>query len=157
MTQRPADTPQGAVGDVVDGVPPSPGIPAAVIRSLIILLVAYLSGVAAFLVRGGVGYVSGLDTPSQVSLSAVAVLAIAVTYWLLRSIYLGKSWARYALLALTLVNAASSSVRVIAINLQYGRVGRGLFLLTQLTLVAYALLLLFTPAANQWFRAKKRW
>ena len=146
MPQTPYDPPSAPVADPVHAASPKP---TAVKRAVQCLWIS----VALTLVQG-MPQLASAAPGAVVTIALTLVLTIGLLSLIAAKVGAGRSWARWVFLAIFLFGA----VTLIATVLLTPQVFRTMPVLLQISealqfvLQAGALILMFTPAAREWFR-----
>ena len=146
MTHNPYSPPQTAVADV-----PAPARPGNVTIAIWLVWAALILSPAvgihqAVYTSSGIGVVAGL-----VTLALMYVIVVGLGIWIIGAAAKGARWARIVVSILALLQVASIVTAAVQGFSHYAAPVRYL----EALLFSAALVLLFTPAANAWFRPRE--
>lgn len=119
----------------------------------------------ALAVGGGFDAATGMDTASLIKMTkiiaiSVALILVALYIFFALKMYFGRNWSRIVLTvlgAITVLSALSASSSTVTVNdTTYTSEGSTLMGYVQAGIAAVAIILMYLPASNVYFRLKKQ-
>lgn len=148
LGRNPYTPPEAPVADApVAGLPRPRNVGVAVWLLWIHFVVNIAARVYATVsTSSGIGVVAGL-----VTLSIICVIAFGLAFWIFGAIAKGRRWARVVGAVIVLIHVAD----IVGMALGGISLFGGLAYFAELSLQGVAVVLLFTPSANAWFRPRE--
>jgi hypothetical protein len=126
--------------------------PQQIVWAVAVFILNFAVGICWILARYSLSEISRWDSSILSIIYGAALIGTALAFVLFRFVYLGRNWARFAILSLYLAGVPGV-VESMSRAFQFQDAARKTYVVVMITLQIVTLALLFNAPANRWFRS----